>query len=85
MDIFYVASREHYTLVTAIDNAEAWIAGHSALHNLHAVLFEQTGQDVPVEIQTVRLATAEEISKWNSSETNSNAQDPVWMIGGNPV
>jgi len=68
MDMYYVATPDRYALVPADDEASAWVAGHDALHNLQAEICERTGLETAVEIQTVRLATADEIAKWRSTE-----------------
>ncbi len=66
MDMYYVATPDRYALVAAEDEASAWVAGHDALHNLQVEICERTGLETAVEIQTVRVATADEIAKWRS-------------------
>lgn len=78
MEMYYVATRECHALVPAVDGENAWIVGHDALHMLHAELAEQTGLEVPIEIRTVRLATAEEISDWYSNEDALLAHSEDW-------
>jgi hypothetical protein len=62
--MYYVATQERSVLVAAVDRGEAWIAGHELLHRIHVQLCEHTELDLPVEVQTVRLATADEIATW---------------------
>lgn len=64
MEMYYVASSVRYALIFADDEAAAWVAGHEALHQLHVELCEQTGQETPVEIRTLRPATADEMDDW---------------------
>ena len=64
MTTFYIATRACYVLVEAADEGHARALGLPAL----AALFrEQLGKDVPVEIHSVRPATADEIElqKWH--------------------
>ena len=51
-------------LVDAEDEAQARELGRPALHDLYADVRERLGKDVPIEIHTVREATAEEIQLW---------------------
>ena len=64
MDTYYVASPIRHTFVLAENEADAWIAGHEALHRIHTELLDQTGEEIPVEINHVRLATLEEVASW---------------------
>jgi hypothetical protein len=64
MKTYYVATLARYVLVEAEDEHAAREAGHAALHTLYAELRERLGKDVPIEIRTVREATAEEIALW---------------------
>ena len=71
MDTYYVASPIRHTFVSAENEADAWIAGHEALHRIHTELLDQTGEEIPVEINHVRLATPEEVaSRVNSNESS---------------
>jgi hypothetical protein len=73
MTTFYVATRSLYVLVDAANEAEACELGWPALAQL---LRERLGREVPVEVHTVRPATADEIEsmKWHDQmvarETN---------------
>ncbi|HEY0984106.1 MULTISPECIES: hypothetical protein [unclassified Schlesneria] len=64
MVTYYVASPIRHALVTAESEVDAWIAGHAALHRIHTELLDRTGEDFPVEISHVRLATPEDIAIW---------------------
>ena len=64
MKTFYVATLARYVLVDAADEAEAASLGQDALHALYADLRAKHGRDIPIEIQTVRLATDAEIDLW---------------------
>ena len=65
MKTYYVATLARYVLVEASDESTARDAGYAALHTLYADLRERLGKDVPIEIRTLREATAEEIELWN--------------------
>jgi hypothetical protein len=67
MNTYYVATLAKYALVEAADESAARVAGHAALYDLYADVRERQGHEVPIEIRTVRLATAKEIEdlKWH--------------------
>jgi hypothetical protein len=64
MITFYVATRSCYVLVDANDDAQARALGHPALA---ALMREQLGREVPIQIHTARPATGDEIElmKWH--------------------
>ena len=64
MSTYFVATLARYALVEAAGESEARERGQIALHALYADLRERLGREVPVEIRTVRLATADEIELW---------------------
>jgi hypothetical protein len=64
MNTYYVATLGRCALVEAADESAARVAGHAALYDLYADVRERQGHDVPIEIRTVRLATAEEVEDW---------------------
>ena len=64
MKTYYVATLARYVLVDAENEALARQRGQAALHDLYADVRERLGNDVPIEIQTVREATQEEIQLW---------------------
>lgn len=55
---YYVATRVHYVLVEADDEAEAQT-------NAEPLLKELTTHNFPIEIHTVRPATEDEIELWD--------------------
>jgi hypothetical protein len=62
---YLVATLARYVIVDAVDEAEARSAGRTALHTLYADIREREGWDVPITIQTVRPATADEVDLWD--------------------
>ena len=61
---WFVATIARYVLVEAEDETTARELGRAALYDLYADAREQQGQDVPINIQTVRHATDTEIGLW---------------------
>ena len=57
MPMYYVATLARYVLVTAASEDEARTLGCAALADLDP--------DAPINIRTVRQATADEIELWN--------------------
>ena len=57
MPMYYVATLARYVLVSASSEEEAQTLGRAALADLDP--------DVPINIRTVREATADEIELWN--------------------
>ena len=64
MTTYFVATLARYVLVDAENEMAARELGQAALHDLYADLRERLGRDVPIEIRTVREATADEIDLW---------------------
>jgi len=64
MKTYLVATLARYVLVDAEDETQASKLGRPALHDLYADVRERLGQDVPIEIRTVREATHDEIQLW---------------------
>ena len=64
MSTYFVATLARYVLVEAAGETEARERGQADLHALYADLRERLGRKVPIEIRTVRLATADEIELW---------------------
>jgi hypothetical protein len=64
MTKFYVATLARYVLVEADTEDQAREAGRRALFDLYANLSERFNHDVPINIRTVRPATAEDIELW---------------------
>jgi hypothetical protein len=58
---YLVATLARYVLVDAANEDEARSLGQVALHDLYADLRERLAKDVPINILTVRPATASEI------------------------
>jgi hypothetical protein len=61
MATYYVATLTKYVLVEAEDEPQARELGTVALQELFTELSSRLGRQVPIEIRTIRLATAEEI------------------------
>ena len=61
MPQYYVATLARYVLVEAENSDQARELGRNALQDLYADVRECLSRDVPVNIRTVRLATADEI------------------------
>jgi len=80
MDTYYVASPIRHAFVSAENEADAWIAGHEALHRIHTELLDQTGEEIPVEINHVRLATLEEVASWVNPNESSIQNSPNQTI-----
>jgi hypothetical protein len=59
MTMYYVATLSQYVLVDAPDDASARESGLKALQS------ERVERRTPMEIRTVRPATADEIELWN--------------------
>lgn len=64
MTTYYVATLARYVLVDANDETQARELGETALHELYADLHAKLGREVPIHIQTIRPATADEIELW---------------------
>ena len=64
MTTYFVATMARYVLVKAENEHHARELGHAALHKLYADLREHLGREVPINIQTVRPATDDEIELW---------------------
>ena len=58
---YLVATLARYVLVDAENEDEARRLGQAALHDMYADIRERLGNDVPINILTVRPATHEEI------------------------
>ncbi len=58
---FYVATLARYVLVDAENEIQARQLGRAALHDLYADLREKLGRELPISIQTVRLASDAEM------------------------
>jgi len=84
MTTFYVATLARYVLVDAVDESAARVAGHAALHELYADLRERLGRDVPIDIRTIRLATADEIELWRWHH-QTLARETEWQARHNPA
>lgn len=65
MKIYYVATLARYVLVEATDENDARRLGRVALYDLYADVRERLGKEAPINIATVRPATADEIELWN--------------------
>lgn len=67
MTTFYVATLARYVLVDAEHETQARELGYAALYELYADLRERCGEDVPINIRTIRPATSDEIDtmKWH--------------------
>lgn len=65
--IWYVGTLSRYALVSAKDADDARRRGWRELYALYSDLRERLGREVPINILTVRPATAEEIElqKWH--------------------
>jgi hypothetical protein len=64
MRTYYVATLARYVLVEAENEHHARERGHASLCELYADLRERLGREVPINIQTVRPATEDEIELW---------------------
>ncbi len=64
MKTYYVATLARYVLVDAADESQARELGQFALHELYADLRAKLGREVPINIQTIRPATEDEIQFW---------------------
>jgi hypothetical protein len=64
MTTFYVATVARYVLVEAQDENAARELATPALYELYADTRRKLGRDTPIQIHTVRLATAEEVELW---------------------
>jgi hypothetical protein len=67
MTTYYVATLARYVLVDAENEEQARQLGQVALHELYADVRERLGNDVPIEIRTIRPATTDEIDlgRWH--------------------
>ena len=76
MPQYYVATLAAYVLVEAENSDQAREGGRSALQDLYDDVHERLGRDVPVNIRTVHLATADEIEfcRWHRELIASEAQ-----------
>ena len=77
MTIYYVATLARYVLVEAADENEARRFGQAALYDLYADLRERLGKEVPINIRTIRPATADEIELWNWHHEMVAREHPV--------
>lgn len=64
MTTYYVATLARYVLVDANDETHARELGQVALHELYADLRAKLGRDMPINIQTIRPASEDEIQLW---------------------
>lgn len=76
MTTYYVATRARYVLVDAADEAEARERGQIELRKQYVDARECRAREVPIEIHTVRPATADEIElgKWHAQMVAQEAQ-----------
>jgi hypothetical protein len=76
MKTYYVATLARYVLVDGDTDAEARRLGHAALHDLYADVRERLGRDVPIDIVTVREASADEIElcNWHNRQVEGEEQ-----------
>jgi hypothetical protein len=65
MTTYFVATLARYVLVDADDERTARELGQAALYDLYSDVRERLGREVPIEIRTVREATADEIDNWS--------------------
>lgn len=65
MTTYYVATLARYVLVDAANKEDAVEKGRQALHALYPDIRERLGQEVPINIKTVRLATNDEFELLN--------------------
>lgn len=68
MTTYLIGARARYVLVDADNEQQARVQGEVCLKDLYAHFGLK---DVPVEIRTVRPATAHEIQLWNSHRNGS--------------
>lgn len=71
---WYVATLGAYVLVEATDENEARRMAEPGLANLYANIRARLGSDAPVEIRTVRPATADEIALMDYHERMTAAE-----------
>ena len=64
MTTYLVATLARYVLVEAHNEIDARERGYAALHELYADMRERLGQEVPINILTVRPAIEDEIELW---------------------
>ena len=64
MPMYFVATVARYVLVEALDENAACELATPLLYDLYADTRRKLGRDTPIQIHTVRLATAEEIELW---------------------
>jgi hypothetical protein len=74
--MYYVATLARYVLVDADTDAAARSLGRVALHDLYADVRERLGYDVPIDIVTVREASADEIElcDWHRRQVKGENQ-----------
>lgn len=70
MKKYLVATLAIYAIVDAKDEVEARLKGGAALYELYADVRERHGGEVPIVIQTIRLATESEIDLWDAHQKN---------------
>ena len=70
MPMYFVATIARYVLVEATDETQARELATPALYELYADTRRKLGRDTPIQIHTVRLATAEEIELWKWHQEN---------------
>jgi hypothetical protein len=77
MTAYFVSTLARYVVVNAENETEARELGQVALHALYADLREGLGREVPIEINTVRPATTDEIdmTKWHDEMVASEAHN----------
>jgi len=68
MSIYFVATVACYVLVDAANEDEARRLAEPQLYELYAETRRKLGRDTPIQIHTVRLATAEEIKLQRSHD-----------------
>lgn len=67
MTTYLIGARARYVLLDAENEAEARTRGEICLRDLYS----QIGlQNVPIEVQTVRPATSDEIRFWRQPQTH---------------
>lgn len=76
MTTYYVATRASYVLVDAVTEDEARRLGHAALYDLYAEVRERLGREMPIDIVTVREASADEIElcDWHRRQVEGENQ-----------
>jgi hypothetical protein len=75
MTTYLVATLARYVLVDATDEQDAIAKGRPALYDLYADVRERLGRDVPINVRTIRPATADEIElcRWHDEMVSRDA------------